>query len=173
MGTGKLQVPGDPSGDQGSESSEWDERDDELDNDTPRKRGLNPCEIVSELLYASKSLQEIAGYDTYQILKVVARKRDKYGRLVRRAEGEEELPDWVKVDEDGMRIVENPVPFSKTFRQVKEYQGLDEIGTEKAWQEYLCDNPCLVDLIRRKEEMERRRVARTAAMQANLENSFR
>lgn len=101
----------------------------------------SPAEVVSQLLYAGKTLQEIAGYDPYQLVWVVSRKRDKDGRLVRKSD---ELPPWVKVDERGMRIPSsNAMNFATMFEKVKEWQGLDKKQTQESWDKYLEDNPRL------------------------------
>ncbi len=104
----------------------------------PGPKYLSIAEIVSELLYAGKSLSEIAGYDALVLKWVVFRKRNKYGALV---QAHDELPPGVEVDDDGMRIISNPVPFSAMFRQVKKRQGLNKEQTEAQWQEWLLVNP--------------------------------
>jgi hypothetical protein len=79
----------------------------------------------------------VAGYDDYFLRHVLALPRDRAGRLVRG----EQLPPGVEVDEDGMRVVRNPVPFARMFRQVKERQGYDEERARYAWHDWLLDNP--------------------------------
>jgi len=98
------------------------------------------AELVSELLYAGKSLAEIAGYDDVQLSRVVFRRRDRYGRLLRQAE---ELPPGVCVDEDGMRVVTNPVPYAVMYRQVRQGQGLGRNQAEADWLRFLALNPKL------------------------------
>lgn len=65
------------------------------------------------------------------------RKRNKFGELVR---NEEDLPEGVEVDDEGMRVVKNPVAFSKMFRQVATMRGLDP---DQEWDRYLERNPGL------------------------------
>lgn len=101
---------------------------------------MTVAEIIAELTYAGKTLAEIARIDDIQMRWIFCRKRDRNGNLTRR---DPELPDWVEVDADGMRVVNNPVPFTAMFKQVKKYQGLDEAGTKQAWQGYIADNPKL------------------------------
>ncbi len=101
---------------------------------------LNIAELVSELLYAGKTLAEVAGYDDVLLERVVCRKRDEYGRLVRH---DSELPPWVEVDADGMRTISRPVPFARMFHAVKRYQGATVEHAEAAWKEYLKANPRL------------------------------
>ncbi len=95
---------------------------------------------MSELLYAGKSLSEIAGYNDLQLAYVVCRRRDSMGRLqgVR-----EDLPPGVDVDEDGMRVVRDPVAFSEMYWQVRRCQGLNEPLIERDWCRYLAENPKL------------------------------
>jgi hypothetical protein len=52
-----------------------------------------------------------------------------------------ELPDWVEVDDQGMRIVTNPIPFREMFWEVNGHLLPEEILT--AWHAYLVDNPQL------------------------------
>lgn len=104
------------------------------------------AELVSELLYAGKTLQEIAGYDNYQLLWVLFRKRDKYGRLIR---VDSELPPWVKVDANGMRVVGKRVSFGAMYKQVKRTQGLSKEEADKKWKDYLETNPGAEDIRKR------------------------
>lgn len=78
--------------------------------------------------------------DDIQMRWIFCRKRDHAGNLTRR---DPDLPDWVEVDTDGMRVVSNPVSFTSMFKQVKKYQGLDESRTKQCWQEYIVENPKL------------------------------
>lgn len=89
------------------------------------------------MLFGCKSLREIAGYDDVQIVHVLARRRDKWGKLVR----SEELPPGVEVDDDGQRIVTRPVPFKRMYRMVKKLQGLPAEKIDTAWDEWQADNP--------------------------------
>ncbi len=93
---------------------------------------------MSELLYAGKTMVEIAGWDDCQMRWVVCRKRDKSGRLVRR---DPSLPDWVETDERGMRVVTNPVPYSTMFRQVMRGRGLTDREAAVAWAAWRTENP--------------------------------
>jgi hypothetical protein len=95
---------------------------------------------VSELLYAGKTLSEIAGYDNYQLKWVLFRSRDKYGRLIR---VDSDLPPWVHVDERGMRVVKNPVGFGKMYRRLKARQGLSREKVAERWAEYVKAHPRL------------------------------
>lgn len=95
-------------------------------------------------MYAGKSLSEIARLDDYQLRWVVFRRRDKYGGLMRR--GANDLPPHVQVDANGMRVVTNPQPFSKMFRDVKRRQGVvNERDIEERWKQYTAENPQLVN----------------------------
>jgi hypothetical protein len=95
--------------------------------------------MVSELLYADKPYSEIAGYDSTMLRWVIARPRDKYGRLKRRGN----LPPWVEVDDKGMRVVTRPVAFQTMFRQVAKSKGLELEQIDKEWKEYQAANPKL------------------------------
>lgn len=117
-----------------------DSQYEEGEEEQEQRRGLTIAELVSELLYAGKSLAEVAGYDTIQMVWVVCRKRDKWGRLVRNVDS---LPPWVAVGEDGMRIVTSPMPFQSLYYRSKIYQGADPVEAHKSWQEYQLDNPKL------------------------------
>ena len=88
----------------------------------------------------SRSLLDFADMDSYQMRWVYGRPRDKHGRLRR---GAEDLPDWVEVDADGMRVVTDQTTFSSMFHQVKSSQGLKPEQVKDAWQMYLMDNPKL------------------------------
>ena len=101
---------------------------------------LGIAELVSELLYAGKTLAEIADYDGVQMMLIVCRKRDKYGKLIRG----EQLPPGVEVDSEGMRVVSNPVSFEGMFRglKLKQTRGNREL-TEQLWEGYLEANPSL------------------------------
>lgn len=101
---------------------------------------MTVAEIVSELMYAGKSLEEIASYDPAQLLWVISRKRDRCGKLIR---NRELLPPGVHVDENGMRIVKNPTPFNVMFKQVKTRQGLTREEVAAEWAEYRANNPKL------------------------------
>jgi hypothetical protein len=96
--------------------------------------------LVSELLFNGKTLAEVAGYDVYIMRHVLNRRRDKYGRLVRKSE---ELPPWVEVDDDGMRVVTRPCSFASMYRKVKRWQGHSTESAEEHWKKYLRDNPRL------------------------------
>ncbi len=70
------------------------------------------------------------------MLGVVGLRRDKWGALVRHTE---DLPPWVEVDDEGMRIVSRPTSFGKMYRQVKRGQGLSKDKAEQAWVAYVAD----------------------------------
>lgn len=94
------------------------------------------AEIVSELMYGGKTLKEIARLTNYQMHWIVFRKRNsKTGALVRKSSN---LPEWVEVDERGMRIVSNPKPYREMFCQVQKSRGLP---VQETWDEFLGKNP--------------------------------
>jgi len=136
LGAGKLANPGrsERAGDNGECDGEYDGELDGTDDDGP----LTIPEIVSELLYAGKSLKEVAGYDDRQTYRVVFRRRDRFGRLVRT---NDELPPGVDVDEDGMRVVRRPVSYQTMFRQLRREQGYDDPSIDQNWNEFLAANP--------------------------------
>lgn len=82
----------------------------------------------------------MAGLDNYQMNWVVFRARDQHGKLIRRPSS---LPPWVHVDADGMRIVKNPIPFKRMFRQVQELRGKSKAEAELAWELYQLEHPKL------------------------------
>ena len=94
---------------------------------------------MSECLYAGKTLVEVAGYTDWQLSYVLCRRRDKAGRLDRSPR--EELPPWVEVDDDGMRVIRNPVPLGVAFKQVQRRRGRTDEQAVAAWQRWLDDNP--------------------------------
>lgn len=102
---------------------------------------LTYAQLISELRHAGHTLADIAGYDDVQISHVICLKRDKYGQLVRRKRND--LPDWVEVDENGMRIISKPVPFSKMYRQVQRDRGLSKEAASGRWKAYQAANPKL------------------------------
>ncbi len=67
------------------------------------------------------------------MLGCIGLRRDKWGALVKHVE---DLPPWVEVDDDGMRIISKPQSFGKMFRQVKKFQGLNKEKAEQAWVAY-------------------------------------
>lgn len=79
----------------------------------------------------------MARLDDCQMEWVLNCPRDARGRLVE----DEGLPSWIKVDERGQRVVENPVGFKTMFETVKGWQG-DE-SPAAAWHEYVEANPRL------------------------------
>jgi hypothetical protein len=46
------------------------------------------------------------------------------------------LPDWVEVDEEGMRVVSNPKPFQIMFKEVGRRAGWSEKDIDKGWSRY-------------------------------------
>jgi len=88
-------------------------------------------------VYAGRTLAEVAGLDDVQVAGILFRPRDKYGRLRKRPD----LPPGVEVDDEGMRVVKNPVPYAVMFRQVRRRQGLNEEQVEASWREFLSANP--------------------------------
>lgn len=92
---------------------------------------------MSELLYAGKTLREVAGYDDAFMRHVLLRPRDKHGRLVRRGD----LPPGVEVDEDGMRTVTRATDLETLYRRILRRRGVSPEAAEARWQEWLKDNP--------------------------------
>lgn len=145
MGSGKLLIPtadtGEYKGSGGGDGREGrNGREEQIEDGTADNGELTPFDIVSELMYAGKTVREIAGYDTVQMLGVIWRKRDKYGKLIRN----NDLPEGVEVDEDGMRTISNPVPFRDMFIGVRRnIVGESDTSAEAAWERYCEDNPKL------------------------------
>lgn len=108
--------------------------------------------MVSDLLYAGKTLEQIAGWSTAFMNRVLLLPRDSSGRLVPPSE---QLPDGVEVNADGQRVIPHDQlrPFTQSFRRAKEMQGLSMHDAQAHWDDYLNRNPRLVDLI----EMGKRR----------------
>ncbi len=98
--------------------------------------------MISELMYAGKSLREIAGYSDLQLRRIVFRERDKFGALVR---VDDDLPEYVRntMDENGHRVVKNPKPFAIMFKQVAKRKGMDDKTVAEQWESYVKDNPKL------------------------------
>lgn len=92
------------------------------------------------MLYSGKTLDEIASYDRTQMFRVILRRRDRYGRLIRNAE---DLPRHVldSMDENGRRVVKNPTPMSTIYHKIKRRQGLSEDQIKKRWEAYQEANP--------------------------------
>lgn len=99
---------------------------------------LTVAELLSELLYAGKTLSEIAGYDDVQMNWVVCRQRDDRGRLQR---GNEQLPPGVHVDDDGMRVVKSPSSYAAAFAKASSEVGVAPDLAKQRWQEFLEANP--------------------------------
>jgi hypothetical protein len=141
LGGGKLLTPqrqrrGEQNGTEGeSNPTDLPPEGSSIPNDG--HRGLSVPELVSELVYSGKTLADIAGYDNYQFLRVICRRRDRYGKLVRG----EELPEWVEVDEDGMRTIGNPVPYEVMYKQVKTSSGMERDQAERSWEQFLEEHP--------------------------------
>ena len=131
MGTGKL------AGRQSSRKTDAASVDDGLDDED--RTPLSIAEIVSELMYSGKPLSEIAGYDDVIIFRIIGRHRDQYGKLVR----DNGLPSGVEVDENGMRVIRNPMPFTAMLRDVWESRGLERSEALGKVDEYLAENPKL------------------------------
>lgn len=94
------------------------------------------------MLYAGKTLKEIAGYDDAFMRWVLCRSRDECGKL---RKCDPNLPWWVRenVDGDGKWKI-NPKyvrPFSVAFDQAMKRQGKDERERRIAWAEWKRDNP--------------------------------
>jgi hypothetical protein len=89
------------------------------------------------MLYAGKTLAEIAGMDDLQMRWVVSRRRDQQGRLIRR---DRELPEWVEVDAEGMRIITQPRRFGDVFRRTYEELGLSQQQIEARWTGFWNEN---------------------------------
>ena len=83
-----------------------------------------------------------------QISQIIFRKRDESGNLVH---ANDELPDGVKVDRNGMRVISGKrVSFKTMFKQVNKHLSPAEL--DQAWDDY--------------REMQ---AAKSARMQADLE----
>jgi len=93
---------------------------------------------VSELLYAGKTPEQIAGYTPWTRMALFY-PRDQHGRLKRRYR---DLPEGVEVDANGMRVITGPKISLKeaTYRANREL-GLAEADIDKLWQKFLDDNP--------------------------------
>lgn len=91
------------------------------------------------MLYAGKTLKEVAGYTTWQMVHVIGRERDKSGCLVRKSKNK--LP--VDVDDDGMVVVKRPVGYGTMYRQVKLRQGMTPKQAGAAWEDFKRANPGL------------------------------
>lgn len=131
MGAGKLAPPKDQRRTGGAERKSV-ARDDE-DEPTTNNGRLSFAQLVSQFLYAGKTLEQVARWDDRQMLGCIGLRRDKWGALVKHVE---DLPPWVEVDDDGMRIISKPQSFGKMFRQVKKFQGLNKEKAEQAWVAY-------------------------------------
>lgn len=95
---------------------------------------------MSELLYAGKTIAEVAGYDDLQTMEVVFRKRDANGSLVRGGG----LPPGVNVDADGMRIIKNRQPLERVYKKLKkEFAGLTESQADEQWERFRAENPTM------------------------------
>jgi hypothetical protein len=92
--------------------------------------------MYSELMYAGKTLEEIAGLSTVQITWVLCRRRDQYGRLIR-ANG---LPEHVlrTMDAEGKRVVSGNKtrPYKSIFMRTWQRRGDTEQQAEARWDEY-------------------------------------
>lgn len=71
---------------------------------------------------------------------VIARKRGKGGKLIR---GGSDLPSWVHVDANGMRVIPRGKrsSFSKMFQQVKQNRGLSKEKIKQDWDNWRQANP--------------------------------
>lgn len=96
------------------------------------------AETVCELLYAGKTLAEVAGYDDAFMRYVLCRPRDEYGRLLRHSR---DLPWWVTTDADGQWVIRNSEPYAIAFDRVLEVQGFDESQRRCAWAQWRLENP--------------------------------
>lgn len=99
---------------------------------------MTAAHLVSQFLYAGKTLADVAGWDDRQMLRVVCLPRNSRGEIVT---DDADLPQWVKdtTDEDGWRVVKNPKPFGAMFREVKRKQGKSEQEAESEWTAYVGD----------------------------------
>lgn len=95
---------------------------------------------MCELLYAGKTLKEIAGYDDAFMQWVLCRPRDEYGKLFRRNPN---LPWWVTTDSNGQwRIrAKDAASYSDMFKDVLKHRGLDEQQRQIAFDEWKRANP--------------------------------
>ena len=130
LGIGKLPGPARAG------AKQWE--DDDAGGTGDSGQPLTITEIVAELLNANKPLAEVAGYDDVQMRWLLFRERDRWGQLMR---VDKDLPPWVHVDEDGMRIVKNPTPFEKMYKQVRQYQRWTPENIEDDWLDFKRHNP--------------------------------
>lgn len=94
--------------------------------------------MISELVFAGKSLEEIAGYDPWQWRDVLTRARDSQGKIIRG----EKLPPWVHVDSDGMRVIRKPVAYETMFKSVRtKLAGMTPEEAERDWERWRAMNP--------------------------------
>ncbi|MDE2103622.1 MAG: hypothetical protein KGL39_40665 [Patescibacteria group bacterium] len=148
MGIGKIHLAGMDAGrrkkhrsdgaDGGSDSNgdgQGDEEDDDDnfdDDDDGSKRPLTIAEVAAELVYAGKSLSEVAGLDEVQLRTVYFIKRDKYGSIVRERT---DIPQFVldNLDEEGRWQIKNPKSYRSMFQQVMHKRGLKD---DEIWKRY-------------------------------------
>lgn len=106
-------------------------------SDAPRP--MTYAEQVSDLIYSGKTLEEIAGYTPTLRAHVLYLPRDHQGRLKRI---DPDLPPWLKVDDDGMRIPSGKrMSFKEMFFKRCRKQGKTKAEAEVAWKQYQDDNP--------------------------------
>lgn len=97
---------------------------------------------MSELLYAGKTLDQIAGWDSIQLSRVIARPRNKYGELLRT---DPSMPRFVQqhLDADGCWRIEDPQPFGAAYHQMRQAQGMNSEEARKSWYGYVYGDPTL------------------------------
>jgi hypothetical protein len=84
------------------------------------------------------TLAEIARLDDMQLAWVYFRKRDKYGRLVRKKRLYGKL---VK------RVNRSPLRWDQMFKETWRKRGKSEAEIEQKYRQYLADNPSLKDYL--------------------------
>lgn len=96
---------------------------------------------MSELLYAGKTLTEIAGYTPWVRMALFA-PRDKHGRLRREDKG---LPEGVEVDDNGYRVVgegsSKRTTMAQAIKRAWRRHGMTKQQVEEAWARYKEANP--------------------------------
>jgi hypothetical protein len=102
------------------------------------------------LVYAGKTLQEIAGLDVRQMRLIYFRPRDKFGNLKRVGESEEQA--------EHPTAPYQVVSYEAMFRQIWANRGKNKDEVETLWQGWLVENPSYVELMRKKERQRERRM---------------
>ncbi len=95
---------------------------------------------MSELLYGGKTMDYIAGITPWHLHGVLCLPRDEHGRLRR---SDPDLPPWVKVDQNGRRIIDakSRTTLEQAFKRVNQNRGMSTEQVDEAWAKYRADNP--------------------------------